>query len=157
VLMKRGTWMDAPVSSTAILLPPPAQSRTHARAHTAMYEHQMRAQVHPTGSIIHAQVLYEVNHCMPALCTRHLTNICVMQSELLDIPMQACPHTASVTPHWCGQWPASHAAIAQDEGKACIYAPLAVLPLTPGGASVTSRSTKLGGSTLITCGATGGA
>jgi hypothetical protein len=30
--------------------------------------------------------------------------------------------------------------------------PLAVLPFTPGGVSITSSSTKLGGSTLITCG-----
>lgn len=32
-----------------------------------------------------------------------------------------------------------------------VHSPLAVLPLTPGGVSVTSKSTKLGGSTLITC------
>jgi hypothetical protein len=110
---------------------------THERVHTARYEHRV-------------QSMYALS---PASCTLYRNGKNLHATTLHQV-------LANVIQHACAPCCLSHTPLSQqvpcmarncDRSKIRQYAPCAVLPLTPGGASVTSSSTKLGGSTLITC------
>ena len=69
-------------------------------------------------------------------------------------PVQTPGHDAWPTTLWSRAWPAGSSSRASG-AYACLGhsadSPEAVLPFSPGSVSVTSRSTVMGGSTLITC------